>query len=431
MSESVVLGEINTPSGVLVVLDPGLGRFWRHGTQPRSPRRADGDEIDMGIIGPNAVAAGRAYDRQFDPRYLFDIPVDYAERMQEQFKGFAAERGFDARAERLSHRVPHVERARLAVEAGGGIGVVTFNRLWAVACGGLPVTGAWSVVATSMPDGEFAGRWRWIDVVVAPGVEVVTTVPVQGVMVDHGQLMCVDLDALGEFRMWESLDGCGDFVFWGADAATAAKTVGAPRLGGEEFGWLDLPMAELDALADRTQGLIDEHGWRMAVDYRPHDNLERLNAQVRVNQTRAGTVLLGGVPACGFDNRWGDGIFTVSRGLGSAGELVRVRLDVGDDDTQRRMRRVWLMSCGAVVSRLVWDDRQPPRIIERGPAIRSNDSGWQMFSGGESDQFMQDAANFRIVEVRQVIDRYPMFKEVMDAAAGSVFHLQDDRYVAD
>jgi hypothetical protein len=250
-------------------------------------------------------------------------------------------------------------------------------------------------------------------------------------MVDHGQLMCVDLDALGEFRMWESLDGCGDFVFWGADAATAAKTVGAPRLGGEEFGWLDLPMAELDALADRTQGLIDEHGWRMAVDYRPHDNLERLNAQVRVNQTRAGTVLLGGVPACGFDNRWGDGTFTVSRGLGSAGELVRVRLDVGDDDTQRRMRRVWLMSCGAVVSRLVWDDRQPPRIIERGPAIRSNDSGWQMFSGGESDQFMQDAANFRIVEVRQVIDRYPMFKEVMDAAAGSVFHLQDERYVAD
>jgi len=75
MAESVVLGEINTPSGVLLVLDPGLGRFWRHGAQPCSPRRADGDETDIEIVGPDAVAAGRAYDRQFDPRYLFDIPV--------------------------------------------------------------------------------------------------------------------------------------------------------------------------------------------------------------------------------------------------------------------------------------------------------------------------------------------------------------------
>jgi hypothetical protein len=431
MSESVVLGEINTPSGVLVVLDPGFGRFWRHDAEPRSPRQADDDEIDMRIVGPDAVAAGRTYDRQFDPRYLFDIPVAYAEQVQAQFNAFAAERGFDARAERLSHRVPHLERTRLAVEIGGDIGVVTFNRLWAVACNGLPATGAWPVVATSMPDGEFGGRWRWIDVVVAPGVEVVTTVPVQGAMVDHGQSMCVDLEALGEFRMWESLDGLGDFVFWGADAATAAEAVGAPPLGGNEFGWLDLPMAELDAVADRTQGLIGEHGWQMAVDYRPHDNLERLNAQVRVNQTRAGTVELGGAQACGFDNRWGDGIFTVARGLGSAGELVRVRLDVGDDDTQGRMRRARLMACGAVVSWLVWDDRQPPRFIERESTIRSNDSGWLMFSGGESDQFMQDAANFRIVEVRQLIDRYPMFKEVMDAPHGAVFHLQDDRYVAD
>jgi hypothetical protein len=431
MSESVVLGEISTPSGLLVVLDPGLGRFWRHSEEPRSPRRADGDEIDLRIVGPDAEAAGRAYNRQFDPRYLFDIPVDHVDRVQELFHAFVAEHGFDAQAEPLSHRIPHVERARLAVEVGEGIGVVAYNRLWAVACAGLPVTGGWPVVATSMPDGEFADRFRCIDVVVAPGADVVTTVPVQGVMVDHGQLMCVDLDALGEFRMWESLDGLGDFVFWGADATTAAEAVSAPRLGDNEFGWSDLPMAEVDALADRTQQLAKEHGWRIGVDYRPHDNLERLNAQIRANQTRAGTVLLGGVPACGFDNRWGDGIFTISRGLDSAGRLVQVRLDVGDDDTQRRMRRAWLMSCGAIVSRLVWDDGQPPRFVERVSTTRKNDSGWQMFSGGESEQYLHNAANFRIVAVGQVIDRYPMFKDVVDAAAGSLFHLQDDRYVAD
>ncbi|MBO0867857.1 MAG: DUF2185 domain-containing protein [Micromonosporaceae bacterium] len=431
MSEPMLLGEINTPSGALVVLDPGLSRFWRHDGDPRSPRRTDGEEIDIGIVGPDAVAAGRAYDHEFDPRYLFDIPVDLAEQIREQFNAFAAEHRFNARAERLSERVSHVERARLAVEIGGGIGVVTYNRLWAVACRGLPLTGALPVLATPMPDGEFTGRWRCIDVVVMPGTEVVTTEPVQGVMVEHGQLICADLDALGEFRMGESLDGLGDFVFWGADAASAAEAMQAAPAGDREFGWVNVAMAELDAVAERTRGLIAEHRWRVAVDYRPHDNLERLNAQVRVNETRAGSVLLGGAQACGFDNRWGDGIFTVSRGLSRTGELVRIRLDVGDEQTQRRMRWVWLMACRAIVSRLVWDDQQPPRFIERQPATRPEDSGWRISSGGESDQYMEDSANFRLIQVRQLIDRYPMFKAVVEAEDGSLFHLEDDRYVPD
>lgn len=431
MSEPTLLGEITTPTGVLVVLDPGLARFWRHDAEPRSPRRADGEDVDLRIVGPDAGAAGRAYDRQFDPRYLFDIPVAQAERIQEHFAAFAAEHGFDARAEPLPGRIPHVERAHLAVEIGEGIGVVMYNRLWAVACGGLPRTATMPILATPMPDGEFAGRWRSIDVVVMPGAEVVTTKPVQGVMVDHGQLMCVDLNALGQFRMWESVDGLGDFVFWGADAAEAAETAGAARLSDREFGWRDIPMAELDALADRTQRLVDERGWRVAVDYRPHDNLERLNAQVRANETRSGTVMLGGVPACGFDNRWGDGIFTVSCGLSRAGELVLVRLDVGDDDRQRLLRRVWLLSRGAIVSRLVWDDQQPPRFIERASAARPNDSGWQVLSGNESEEYLRDPTNFRIIQVRHLIDRYPTFKEIVDAPVGSLFHLQDDRYVAD
>jgi hypothetical protein len=385
----------------------------------------------MRIVGPDAVAAGRAYDRQFDPRFLFDIPVDQAEPVKAQFGAFAAQHGFDARAERLSVRVPHAERASLAVETGAGIGVVTFNRLWAVACGGLPTDRLCQVVATPMPDVEFAGRWRWIDVVVAPELEVVKAEPVQGVMVEHGQLMCVDLDALGEFRMWESLDGLGDFVFWGADASDLANSVGARRLNDGEFGWTDLPMAEVRAGADRTQRLIKEQGLRVAVDYRPHDNLELLNGQVRVNDTRAGTLSLRGAQACGFDNRWGDGIVTIARHLGAAGELVRVRLDVGDEDRQRRLRRVRLMTCGAIVSRLVWDDGEPPRFVERAAASRADDSGWLVLSGTESDQFMEEAANFRIVRVLQFVDRYPAFKGVIDAPTGSSFRLHHDRYVAD
>jgi hypothetical protein len=36
----VLLGEVEVPTGILLVLDPGLGRFWRHDGDPHSPRRS-------------------------------------------------------------------------------------------------------------------------------------------------------------------------------------------------------------------------------------------------------------------------------------------------------------------------------------------------------------------------------------------------------
>src|SRR5439155_20765544 len=160
---------------------------------------------------------------------------------------------------------------------------VVYNGLWAVAVAGLPTDRPLPVVATPMPCGELTGRWRTIDVLVDPTAETASTEAVEGVMVDHGQLMCVALDALGQFRMWESLDGLADFVFWGTDAADLATKVGAPRLTDREFGWTDLSMADIDAHAQRTQQLIAEQKLRVGVDYRPHGNLERLNAQIRAN----------------------------------------------------------------------------------------------------------------------------------------------------
>src|SRR5437870_3652144 len=134
MIESVLLGEIDTPSGTLIVLDPGLGRFWRHDGDPRSPNRKDPACADMVIVGPDAEAAGRAYNLDFVPHYLFDVPVDQVDSMRERY----AASEFDARAELLPQRVPHTRRVELAVEAGGGAGVVTYNDCCAVAVAGLP-----------------------------------------------------------------------------------------------------------------------------------------------------------------------------------------------------------------------------------------------------------------------------------------------------
>ncbi|WP_255203270.1 hypothetical protein [Myxococcus sp. AM011] len=135
-SAAVDLGEVDLPEGILVILDPGLGRYWRHDEAPTSPRKKDPEQWDLRLVGRDAEAAGKAYDREFDSRFLFDR-TDPQDAMT-QFAAFAKERGFEAHAEVLKTRVPHTERTRRALEHGGGLGVVKYNGLWAVAVGGLP-----------------------------------------------------------------------------------------------------------------------------------------------------------------------------------------------------------------------------------------------------------------------------------------------------
>ena len=207
----VLLGEVDVPSGILLVLDPGLARFWQHDGDPRSPRREDPEMFDLAVAGTDAVDVGRAYDRQFDPRFLFDqVNVD---RSRNQFAEFVKTLNKEAHLEVLPRRIPHLERARLAVEIGGGAGIVVYNGLWSVAIAGVPTDRSLPILATPMPDGEFAERWRSIDVVIDAKAKASRSVSTQGVMVEHGQLLCSDLEAFGEFRMWQSLDGLADFVF--------------------------------------------------------------------------------------------------------------------------------------------------------------------------------------------------------------------------
>lgn len=424
----VLLGEVEVPSGILLVLDPGLGRFWRHDGDPCSPRKADPKHHDLAIVGPDAVAAGKAYDRQFDPRYLFDVG-DVAATIK-HFAKFVKDRKLDARLERLDRRIPHLERARLAVEAGGGAGVVHYNNLWAVAVGGLPAGQTLRIEATPMPQGEFARRWRSIDVVIDAEGVVARSLPVQGVMVEHGQMICADLEAFGQFRMWEPLDGLADFIFWGQDAPAIAEKFQASRLDDRHFGWLNVPDSEIHRFAQPVQAWIESQQLLAGVDYRPHCNLEKLNAQIRDKELESGQLELAGVRVCGFRNRWGDGIFTVIRDLDASGRLVRIRLDVGNEETQSRLRRVWLLSCGALVTRKALDG-EPIRFAERLEPHNPDDSGWALSSGTETQEYMDDPRNLAIVRLSAMVHRDPELGMIIDAPVGSVFRRTKSGYVPD
>lgn len=429
LCKPVLLGEVDVPSGELLILDPGLARFWQQDGDPRSPKRKDPDEFDLRIVGPDAIAAGRAYDRQFDPRYLFD--VENVENARKHFSDFVNAQHKNARLDVLPKRISHLDRARLAMDIGDGAGVVQYNKLWAVAVRGLPTKRALPIFATPMPDGEFAGRWRSIDIVIDSTAHVSKSLATNGVMVEHGQLICADLKAFGAFRMWHSLDGQADFVFWGHDAANVAQVFHAEAINRHEYGWRNLPLEEIGKHAQEVQEYIDKNGIKVAVDYRPHCNLERLNAQIRNSELEVGQVLLDHAKTCGFSNRWGDGIFEVIRDYDAAGRLVRIRIDVGSEQRQTLMRRVKARAQGAIVTKKILADGQPIRFAERLEPSNPDDSGWAFSAGTESEEYMQDAKNLAVVSIALLLQRDPALETILDAPFGSLFRRTSTGYVPD
>ncbi|MEZ4324195.1 MAG: DUF2185 domain-containing protein [Polyangiales bacterium] len=429
MRTSVFLGDVDLPDGVLMLLDPGLGRYWRHDLEPVSPRRDETPEYDLRIVGPDAERAGRAYDREFNPLYLFDQPdPDVA---KQHFDEFARARGMDAIAEQLTVRVPHATRAELALAAGAGLGAVTYNRFWAVAVGELPRGIGLPVYGIPMGEGEFAGRWRAIELVVNAAAAVSSVDDVSGVMAEHGQVMFASLSALGSFRAGESRDGLGDFVFWGRDAKVLAQAVSARALDGDEYGWRDVPMVELRALAQRVAERCEADDLKVGRDYRPHCHLEALNAQIRSGAERVGTITLGGSRVVACDNRWGDGVFSVSRMRDASGRVVRVRLELGTEERQELMRQVWVRHQLAIATRAITDDGEPIRFAERVAPNNPSDSGWCFAAGVEDDEYMSDASNLVIVSLATLVAQTPALGAILTAKEGSLFRLEGDAYVPD
>jgi hypothetical protein len=333
----VELGFVTAPSGSIVVLDPGYlhDGLWCGDREPRDPK-GRAEAADFAIEGKDAEAAGRAYDRQWHPRYLFDSAPDTA---RAHFDPFVVERKLDARLRRLEPRVSHRARVDLAIEHGRGGGELMFNGLWAAAAGGLPRDRKLPVVGVPMEEEEFEGRWRFIDLEVEPRLEVARSAPAGLVMVDYGLLMFADGDALSAWNH-ESLDGRADFVFWGPDAAEVGRKLGARELGEDRFGWKDLALDVVGRHAAEVQRHVKQKRLRVGVDFRPHSHGHHLMERLRASAEDAATLELGGAELCGFANRWGDGLFEVVRELDARDRLVRVRIDAGNEKRKALLRKV-------------------------------------------------------------------------------------------
>jgi hypothetical protein len=429
------LGTVRCPSGVLLVLDGGLASTWSHDRAPKLPdafpsARVANSAVDLEVHGPDALAAGRAWDRSCNPLFAFDRPKRAVRDLRREFAAFARERGLDAELVPSRRRIPHRRRVDLALEVGGGTGVVEFHGMWAAAVGGVPRDAALPVLGERMPEGPDAGRWRRVWIEAGAAVGAVRSVAVGHVLVDEARLMAVDADALGAWNDEDPLDGRADVVFWGRDAPEVAVELDAPAAPtageAERFGWVDLPVR--DALARLRRVVKAKEGgdrW-FALDYRPHTHHWQVMRDVRATPTESGVLELAGARLCMFMTSWGDGGFPVEADLDAAGRLVRVRIELGCDEIvnrQRRMEERWhgAFAKHALVSARVARDGLPVRFLYREAPDRDEDSGWRIFAGDESDAYANDADNAILVPLRELLERDPGLEELLRTEAPCAF----------
>lgn len=171
------------------------------------------------------------------------------------------------------------------------------------------------------------------------------------------------------------------------------------------------------------------NGWR-------DDDHHRLLSRMRGAPTESGTVDVAGGLMTGFFTSWGDGAFPVYRDLAEDGTLLRVRVEVGADEIvtrQRRFERLWFGDLAqlAIVSNRVARDGEPACWLYREEPDNERDSGWRVFAGDESDEYVDGAENCSLMPLRELISADPSVEAVLTEPAPAAFERdsRDDDFV--
>lgn len=82
---------------------------------------------------------------------------------------------------------------------------------------------------------------------------------------------------------------------------------------------------------------------------------------------------------------------------------------------------------GLMVSKLITESGKKPMFMFREKRIRIEDSGWRIFSGFESDEYVNNAENIGIYHVSHVIKIEPTIKKLLLKGVGSVYERKDEK----
>lgn len=326
MADVVELGKITCPSGQLVLTDGGYLSLWSGDRRPEDVPARPGPAVDMEIVGPDASAAARSFDRQPGTR-LYDIPTRGVEEITDAFAKHCRTARLDAGLQVLPHRVPDRERVRHAI-ASGDPTFLNFG-VPVISVGGISTRSALRVSAT-------AGDWGWAEIrIVLSAAPTAQTREFGELRVDHAGLVIGDADALSLWVNEDPIDGLADVVFWGRDEAQLAVELDAPRLTGQGdvgYGWVDLPFQDaLDRAHDLDSRRRSSGQPMFNFDFRPHSHHWQIMTKVRANEHEAGTISVGGADVMMAMTSVGDGEFPVHVELDAAGTptAIVVVIDAG------------------------------------------------------------------------------------------------------
>ena len=327
----------------------GLLNLWRHGNKPGLPEGIYSDEItaaanegaDFIIEGPDALEAGKEFNRHWHPLYVWDIPEHTINQVQKMFSETTKENSYMANLVMLNPRIPHRTRVDHVLEHGNGAGEVFFNGITGVAVGNIPKDRELNVVATKMPDKEFEENWQNVSVIVAEG-EIANSVQVGCCTVDWARLIFADLDSLAHWKHEETLDGKADFVFWGRDAKLVATKYDAPEIAEGNYGWKDKPVDEVVAIGEKIENESNSNpDLKFATDFRPHSHHYLMMEQLRNSDTDSGVLSINNDDtACAFHTLWGDGFFPVLCDIDSKGKILQVRVELGCEEIVSKFKEL-------------------------------------------------------------------------------------------
>lgn len=182
------------------------------------------------------------------------------------------------------------------------------------------------VIGRRVGKGRFSDCWDHVAVRLGSG-EISSSKKLGEAGVDFARLVFMDHGALDHWQHEDSLDGLADFVFWGRDAASLARAMGAPATK-EGYGWTNLPVAAADAKALDADKLKAANHWLLATDFRPHSHHFHALAAARKSPQGVGTIDVGGAKVCLFFTSWGDGVFPVYLDVDAHDQPVQIRVQL-------------------------------------------------------------------------------------------------------
>lgn len=82
---------------------------------------------------------------------------------------------------------------------------------------------------------------------------------------------------------------------------------------------------------------------------------------------------------------------------------------------------------GLMVSKMITDEGRKPRFMFREKRSRPEDSGWRIFSAGESDAYTNDPNNFGIYNPSTILQMDSSIADLLLKGVGSVYERKSDK----